>query len=81
MSTRQIVFDYLDSISVPTTFSGWELQARIKAITGKNTYPSTILGYVRDYADASGSTVKCIDKKKSYYKFYRHFSLGNSILN
>ena len=79
MSIKQTVFNYLDSIKSPSNFSGWELQQKLKSITGKNTYPSTLLKYAREYADISGSTLKCLDVKESQYSFCRQFSLGNSI--
>ncbi len=71
----------LDKIYSPWTFYGWELQSKMHAETGKNPYPSTLLDYVRDYADVTGSNFKCIDKNKSKYVFERIHKFGDSIID
>lgn len=75
------VYKYLDTVHSPKVFHGWDLQHIMLSITQKNTYPSTLLDYVRDYADETGSNFVCLDKNKSKYKFERVHKYGNSIRN
>lgn len=68
-TVTSVVYDYLDSLQGTRIISGWQLFDTIRGKTGKNTYPTTLLEYCRNYADISGSEFKCIDKKKSIYLF------------
>jgi len=61
------------------TVSGLQLQRAINRITGKQTFASTILGYLRDYADASASELICIDGQKSLYSFVPGYKIFGSL--
>lgn len=68
MTVKQVLFNYLDSL--PESFVyGLHLQAKINSITGKKTFASTILSYVREYADISGSDFICVSRQESKYHF------------
>ncbi len=81
-TTKYKVYKLLDEIESPWIFHGWDLQNKVvQLIPGKNPYPSTLLDYARDYTDATGSVLSCIDKAKSKYKFERIHSFGGAIVN
>ena len=80
-SVKKIFYDFLDSVESPIILSGWEIQKCLYEKTFKHTYPSTLLKYARDYADATGSDFICLDKKKSKYKFVRFVKFEGAILN
>lgn len=71
MSVKSVVFDYLDNLSDGSIFSGWELYTKINGLTGRSTYPSTLLGYCRDYCSITDSSLECLDNQTSRYKFHK----------
>lgn len=75
------LYNYLDEMQSPRVFGGWDLHTEMFSITGKHTYPSTLLDYAREYADETGSNLTCLDKNKSIYKFERAHKYGNAIKN
>jgi hypothetical protein len=77
-SVKFYVYRYLDKCDSPCIISGLHLQKTINSITNKETYASTILDYVRDYADITGSEFKCIHNQKSMYNFVREHTLENA---
>jgi hypothetical protein len=80
-SIKKDLFRFLDSIESPKIFHGWWLQKRMFSITGKQTYPSTLLDYAREYADITGSDFVCLNKALSKYKFERIHKISKAILN
>lgn len=49
MTVTKTVYNYLDTLKDGTIISGWSLFDKINSITGKKTYPSTLLSYARIY--------------------------------
>jgi len=80
-SVKFYVYKYLDQIESPCQISGLHFQKAINSITGKETYASTILDYIRDYADITGSDFKCENNQKSLYSFIREHKLENALIN
>ena len=80
MTVTQAVYRLMDKLP-EREISGWELFEIVKGYTGKNTYPSTLLQIVRDYADITGADFICIDRKKSIYKYIPCIRLGNAIID
>lgn len=81
VNVKKIFYDFLDNVETPAFLSGWEIQKSLYEKTFKHTYPSTLLKYARDYADATGSDFICLDKKESKYKFERLTKFGDAIIN
>lgn len=82
MHVNKIVYDFLDNLADGVEISGWSLTEQINTKSGRNTYPSTLLDYCRDYCDITGGEWKCIDNKKSIYKFHKGaFTLNGNIPN
>lgn len=79
-SIKSQVFTYLDELESPSLISGWQLFESISALTGRKTYPSTLLDYCREYSDLTGSNFICIDHEKSKYSFSRLNKLGSFIV-
>ena len=71
MNIRKQLFNFLENTESPRKISGWELQNEMRAITGRNTYPSTLLDYTRQFADRTGAKFICTDRKNSKYTFER----------
>lgn len=80
MTVRKAVFEYLDSID-SCNISGWKLFDHIASVTGRHSYPTTLLNYAREYADISGGKFKCIDNQRSIYQFEKGIILGSAILS
>ncbi|CAK0761471.1 conserved hypothetical protein [Gammaproteobacteria bacterium] len=79
-SVRQRLFDHLDSL--PAGYlSGWELFEDMAKLTGRKTYPATLLEYARDYAALSGAVFRCIDAEKSLYHYVPGVSLEGAIID
>jgi hypothetical protein len=71
MSVKKEMFKYLDSLADNKIVSGWEIAESLRTATGKHTYPSTLLGYCREYCDITGGRWECLDNQKSIYKFHK----------
>jgi len=67
MTLKAVVFETLDNLTEPKV-SGWRLFDLVYLRTGRRPYPSTILGYAREWADISGGTFECVDPQNSVYK-------------
>ena len=80
MTVTQAVYKVMDKLP-EREISGWELFEIVKGFTGKNTYPSTLLQMVRDYADITGADFVCVDRQKSIYKYTPGFRLGTAIID
>lgn len=79
---KQAVYDILDSMDDRSVVGGWELYDKVRAVTGRNTYPSTILGYCRDYCDITGGEFICLDNQKSKYMLIKgSITLGGFMPN
>jgi hypothetical protein len=68
MTIRSALFAYLDAMP-STDLTGWQLQQAMERATKRRPYPSTILGYARDYADRAGASFTCVDPIQSRYHF------------
>lgn len=80
MSITRTVYNFLDNLD-NCTISGWELFEKINAITGRKTYPTTLLRMAKAYAEITGGEFYCIDKSKSIYKFEKGvFKIEDAIL-
>ena len=78
VNVTKTVYNFLDSLADKTKISGWELFDKINSKTGKHTYPSTLLGYCRDYCDITGGDWECIDRHNSVYLYHKGiFKLNN----
>lgn len=71
MSVTKIVYNFLDNLQDGFIISGWTLTNEINSRSGRNTYPSTLLGYCREYCDIVGGDWECLDNQKSIYKFHK----------
>ena len=71
MKINKLVYDFLDHLGDGAEISGWELAEEINSLSGRRTYPSTLLDYCRDYCDITGGEWECVDKSKSLYKFHK----------
>ena len=71
MSVTKIVYNFLDNLEDGFVISGWTLTNEINSRSGRNTYPSTLLGYCRAYCDIVGGDWECLDNQKSIYKFHK----------
>jgi hypothetical protein len=72
------LYKFFDTLP-ETDISGWRLFEEMHEMTGKNTYPSTLIQMSRDYADITGSDFTCIDRQKSIYHFKPSgFTIGNT---
>ena len=71
MSVTKIVYNFLDNLEDGFIISGWTLTNEINSRSGRNTYPSTLLGYCRAYCDIVGGDWECLDNQKSIYKFHK----------
>ena len=81
MSVTKIVYNFLDNLEDGFVISGWTLTNEINSRSGRNTYPSTLLGYCRAYCDIVGGDWECLDNQKSIYKFHKgSVTLGKCIL-
>lgn len=81
MSVTKIVYNFLDNLEDGFVISGWALTNEINSRSGRNTYPSTLLGYCRAYCDIVGGDWECLDNQKSIYKFHKGaVVLGKCIL-
>ena len=80
MTVTKAVYKYLDSFNSKVELSGWQIFEAIKDITGKWTYPSTLIQMCRNYADITGADFECIDNQKSLYRFIPNVKLGNAII-
>ena len=82
MTVTEIVYDFLDNLADGTELSGWTLTEEINGRSGRHTYPSTLLGYCRDYCSIVGGNWECIDNQKSIYKFHKGcFTLNGTVPN
>ena len=73
-SVRQTVFEFLDNLEGGAIVSGWQIYEHCESVTGRHTYPTTLLNYCRQYADISGAEFVCVDFEKSKYKFTPGFT-------
>lgn len=78
-SARQATFHYLDTIRQKTILSGWGLFDTMYAKTGRKTTPATLLQYVRDYADMSGSELTYTGKDQKYTFIPSGHKIGGAI--
>jgi hypothetical protein len=76
---KRQVFSLLDEFP-ERKISGWELYNIMYNRTNRKTYPSTLLGFLREYCDISGASVECVDRRRSVYHFIPGFKIGNAIL-
>ena len=80
MSIKKETFKLLDELTDDTIISGWQLADNIRLVTGRHPYPSTLLGYCREYCDYTGGRFECIDNQKSIYKYHKGaFTLNGNI--
>jgi hypothetical protein len=79
-SARQIVFAFLDA-HPGGVITGWELFDYVRPRTGRLTYPSTLIGYARDYASIAGASFDCVDPIHSKYNYRRGCGLADAILD
>jgi len=78
MSVTKLVYNFLDNLSDGVVISGWALTNEINSRSGRNTYPSTLLGYCREYCDIVGGEWECLDNQKSIYRFHKgKITIGN----
>ena len=80
MTITKALYNYLDSFDEQVELSGWQIFDAIRDVTGKNTYPSTLLQMCREYADITGADFICINNQKSLYRFTPNIKLGNAII-
>jgi hypothetical protein len=66
MSIKVALWKFLDE-QVARELSGWHLYKIMLKLTGRKTYPATLLAYCREYADFSGATFNCVDPVQSIY--------------
>jgi hypothetical protein len=78
MTTKQALYKYLDTLEECNLY-GLELQRLINGITGKSTYASTILSYMREYVDIAGAELKCVSNKKSEYHYVPGIKISGAI--
>lgn len=80
MSVKSKTFTYLDELADNSRISGWEIADAIRMLTGRHTYPSTLLGYCREYCDITGGKWECVDNQRSIYVFHKGvFTLNGNI--
>jgi hypothetical protein len=77
MTIKQVVFQYLDSCP-EKLITGWCLFDEIRPLTGRETYPSTLIEYCKLYADITSGSFKCVNRQKSIYKFILGFGIGSA---
>lgn len=71
MSVAKIVYEFLDNLPDGFIISGWALCDEMTVRSGRHLYPSTLLGYCRNYCDITGGNWECVDNQKSIYKFHK----------
>lgn len=71
MSVKKEMFKYLDLLADKSRVSGWEIADAIRMATGRHPYPSTLLGYCREYCDITGGKWECVDNQRSIYVFHK----------
>ncbi len=79
MTVKQSLFKFMDD-QHERDISGWQLFQEMNRRTGYNTYPSTLLKYLREYADISGAGLDCIDHENSKYHYVPGFKIGDAII-
>ena len=80
MTITRTLYKIMDTLP-ERDISGWQLFDMVSSVTGKDTYPSTLISMARDYADITGSDFDCVDRQKSIYHFKPSgFTIGNSII-
>jgi hypothetical protein len=79
MTIKRTLFDYMDAQG-ERDLSGWELFRDMAAMTGKATYPSTLLKYLREYVDITGADLECVDHEKSIYHYVPGCGIGSAII-
>jgi hypothetical protein len=79
MTARRVLYRVLDELPA-RVITGRELSIMVNTLSGRDTYPSTLLGYAREYADISAAEFRCIDPGHSIYLFKPGFKIGNAIL-
>jgi len=78
MTVRQSLFQYLDD-SPEKLLSGWDIYDEIKAMTGRETYPTTLIKYCKEYADMSGADFICVDRQRSLYRYVPGYKIAGCL--
>lgn len=78
MTIKAHLWELLDDMP-SRIISGWQLYDMMYARTGKNTYPSKLLDYARDYCDRAGGSFECIDRAESKYLYKPGFKISGSL--
>ena len=79
MTIKRTLFDYMDTQG-ERDISGWQIFREMNQRTGYNTYPSTLLKYLREYADITGAELECIDHENSKYHYVPGCGIGSAII-
>lgn len=78
MTIRKALYHFLDDLP-ECNISGWELHDKMLFLTGKYTYPETLLKSCRVYADASGAEFTCIDRARSLYHYKPGYKIATAL--
>ena len=68
MTVASALYNFLDTLP-ECNMSGWKLFDGLVAITGRETYPNTLLQYARRYADMAGAEFVCVDAARNVKLF------------
>jgi len=78
MTVRQYLFQYLDDSPEKLIF-GWDIYDEIKALTGRETCPTTLIKYCKEYADISGADFICVDRQRSLYRYVPGYKIAGCL--
>lgn len=67
-TAKQVIFDFLDSLSVGARFRGYDLHFRVMSVLNEIHYIDTYLRYLREYRQKTGRLIVNVDKAKSVYE-------------
>jgi hypothetical protein len=78
MTVASALYNFLDTLP-ECNISGWKLFDELVAITGRETYPNTLLQYARRYADMAGAEFVCVDRNKSVYHYKPGYKISGAL--
>ena len=67
-TAKQVIFDFLDSLSVGARFMGYDLHFRVLGELNEIHYIATYLRYLREYRQNTGRIIANVDKARSIYE-------------